>query len=111
MKIITSYPVIRISGGKAEKIVSTEQISNARGGGGGRGGRGGGARSGGGARRSGGGGHRGGGFRRPRFYGGGGYYWNGIYWIDNDGLCYTKNWLGQYVLVNCSATPSVALGL
>lgn len=104
MIIITAYPVIRISGGKSEKIVSTEQVSNARGG------RGGGHRGGGGGARRSGGGHRGG-YRRPRVYGGGGYYWNGIYWIDTDGLCYTKNWLGQYVLVNCNATPSVALGL
>lgn len=56
------------------------------------------------------GGHHGGGFGR-RYYGGGGYYWNGIYWIDTNGLCYTKNWLGQYTLVNCGAVPSVALGL
>lgn len=97
MKIITSHPVIKISDGNAEKV------SNARGGGGHRGG--------GGGRHF--GGHRGGGRRHfggvaPVFVGG--YYWNGTYWVDVNGTCYTKNWLGQYVVADCNAMSSVEFG-
>lgn len=98
MKIITSHPIIKISDGNAEKV------SNARGGGGHRGG--------GGGRHF--GGHRGGG---RRHYGGvapvfvGGYFWNGTYWVDPNGTCYTKNWLGQYIVADCNAMSSVEYGV
>jgi hypothetical protein len=55
-----------------------------------------------------------GGRRHMRWYPrnvGGGYIWNGAYWVDDGGLCYTKNWLGEYTLVDCGAVPSVVMGL
>ena len=90
MKIITEYPVIMVSPS------GREVISNAHGGHGG-GGHGGGM-----------GRHYSGGIR-PVFIGG--YYWNGAYWVDVDGKCYTKNWLGQLIPVSCGLVPNVALGL
>lgn len=82
---------------KVLKALDNDKFFNARGG------RGGGHRGGGGRHHGGG---RRGGFRR-----GGGYFWNGAYWVDGSGLCYTKNWLGNYTLVNCGVIPSVAFGL
>jgi hypothetical protein len=84
---------------KVMKALDGDQFFNA-------GGRGGGHRGGGGRR--GGGFHRGG---RPIFRGGGGYFWNGAYWVDGGGLCYTKDLLGNYTLVDCGVIPSVAFGL
>lgn len=98
MKIITSHPIIKISDGNAEKV------SNARGGGGHRGG--GGGRHGGG---HGGGGRRHFGGVRPTFVGG--YFWNGTYWVDPNGTCFTKNWLGQYIVADCNAMSSVEYGV
>lgn len=77
-------------------LLSGESTSNAHGGHGGG--------------HHGGGGHNGGG-RGRRIIGVGGFYWNGAYWVDGAGICYTKNWLGQYVPVNCGAIPSVAMGI
>jgi len=106
MKIITSHPIIKITDGNAEKV------SNARGGGGGR-------RGGGGGRPFGGGRHFGGGHRRGgrRYFRGvapvfvSGYAWNGSYWVDPNGTCYTKNWLGQYIVADCNAMSSVEYGV
>ncbi len=82
--------------------IEDEESSNARGGrgGGGRRGRGG-FRPMGGAR-----------FRhRSPINWVGGYYWNGLYWIDVNGICYTKNWLGQYVVADCNGMSSVEFGI
>lgn len=64
------------------------------------------------ARRGGGGGmhrrHHGGGYRRP-YYGGPNYYWNGLYWVSPQGLCYRKDEEGTYILVDCVAPTPAAL--
>lgn len=109
MKIITRYPVIRINSTSNEVLSNgVDTVSNVRGGGGG-GHRGGGGGRGGHGGGGGFGGRRGG--RRPVVVGGGGFYWNGAYWVDVNGLCYEKNWLGQYTLVDCGVVPAVAFGL
>lgn len=87
--------VIKLSGG-------SEPVSNA-------GGRGGGHRGGGGR-------HHGGGRSRPRGrgfwrHGHSNYIWNGLYWVDGEGLCYTKNMFGQYVLVDCAPVTRTEFGL
>jgi len=106
MKIITAYPIIRITNTTNEVLSNGDDtVSNVRGGGGHRGGGGRGGHGGCGHF----GGHRGG--RRPFVIGGGGFYWNGAYWVDANGLCYEKNWLGQYTLVDCGVVPAVAFGL
>jgi len=87
--------IVTLGTGKSEKN------SNARGGHGGGGRRGGGRH---------GGGHRGGGRRWARPIGGG-YFWNGAYWVSPEGVCYNKLYDGTFVLANCGALPSVALGL
>lgn len=109
MKVITAYPVIKVTNGVAE------EVSNARGGGGRRGG--GGGRRGGFARPS----RRGGGVparrwrggyrrRAPIYWGGVALWWNGAYWVDSGGQCYEKTYAG-FVPVDCNKIPSVALGL
>ncbi len=74
---------------------------------GGRGGRGGGGGRSFGSRGHGGHGRRGW-YPRNR---GVGYVRNGAYFVDPQGLCYTRNSLGEYVVVDCTATPSVAFGV
>ena len=33
-----------------------------------------------------------------------GYYWNGAYWVGQDGLCYQQNSKGEYISINCLNT-------
>jgi hypothetical protein len=42
-----------------------------------------------------------GGIRRR--IGGGGYRWNGMYWVDVSGVCYTKTADGEYIINDCDA--------
>ena len=88
--------VIKLTGG-------TEPVSNAGGHGHGGGGHHG-------------GGHHGGGHHasRGRHYWRGGnsnYIWNGMYWVDAQGLCYTKNMFGQFILIDCAPITRTEFGL